>query len=48
MGSFSNYLELEILDHVFKTGAYTAATNIYIALCKSTIEEDDTGADVAD
>lgn len=43
MGSFSDYLELEILDHVFKTGAYTQPTNLYIALCKSTIADDDTG-----
>jgi hypothetical protein len=44
MGSFSDYLELELLDHVFKTGAYSPATNLYIALCKSTIADDDTGS----
>lgn len=44
MGSFSDYLELELLDHVFKVGAYSVPTNLYIALCKSTIEEDDTGS----
>jgi len=44
MGSFSDYLELELLDHVFKTGAYTQPSNLYIALCKSTVEEDDTGS----
>ena len=44
MGSFSDYWENEILDHVFKTGSYTAPTNIYVALCKSTIEDDDTGS----
>jgi len=43
MGSFSDYLENELLDHVFKTGAYTQPTNLYIALCKSTIADDDTG-----
>ncbi len=37
MGSFSDALELEILDHVFKVGAYTAATNLYVALCTSTV-----------
>ena len=31
-GSFSDYLELEVLDHVLKTGAYTQPTNIYVAL----------------
>ena len=44
MGSFSDYLENELLDHVFKVGAYTQPTNLYIALCKSTIADDDTGA----
>lgn len=43
MGSFSNYWELEILDHVFKTGAYTAPTNIYVALCTSTVLDSSTG-----
>ena len=44
MGSFSDYLENEILDHVFKTGAFTQPTNLYVALCKSTVEDDDTGS----
>jgi len=44
MGSKSNYLEDELLDHVLKTGAWSQPTNIYIALCKSTIAEDDTGS----
>ena len=44
MGSFSDYLENELLDHVFKTGAYTAATNLYVALCTSTPDDADTGS----
>jgi len=37
MGSFSDYLENELLDHIFKTGAvYAPETNLYIALCTST------------
>ena len=32
MGSFSDYLENELLDHVFKTGSFSAPTNIYVAL----------------
>ena len=37
MGSFSDYLENQLLDHVFKTGAvYAPETNLYIALCTST------------
>jgi len=32
------------LDHVFKTGEYSQPTHLFIALCKSTIEDDDTGS----
>ena len=33
MGSFSDYLEAKLLDHVFgKTNAYTAPTTLYLAL----------------
>lgn len=39
--SFSNYLETEILDHVFAGNAYTAPTTLYLALY--TADPDDTG-----
>ena len=39
--SFSNYLELEVLDHVFGGSAYTAPTTIYAALF--TVAPSDTG-----
>lgn len=42
--SFSDFLENELLDHVFLVGAFTQPAAIYIALCKSTIQEDDTGS----
>ena len=45
MGSISNYLELQLLDHVFQVGAYTPPT-IYIAL--STADPLDTGAGLAE
>jgi hypothetical protein len=41
MGSFSNYWELEILDHCFMKGSYTPPTNIFVAL--STTDPLDTG-----
>lgn len=44
MGSFSDYLENELLDHVFKVGAFAQPTNLYVGLCKSTIADDDTGS----
>jgi hypothetical protein len=48
MGSFGNYLELELLDHVFGCGArnYTPPTNIYVAL--STADPTNTGAGIAE
>lgn len=45
MGSFSDYMENEVLDSFFNAG-YTAPTNLYIVLAKSTIEEDDTGSTI--
>ena len=30
--SFSNYLETELLDHVFANNAYTSPTAVYVAL----------------
>jgi hypothetical protein len=42
--SFSNFLELELLDHVFLTGSYSQPSNIYIALTKSTIDDTHTGS----
>lgn len=45
MGSISNYLELELLDHVFGV-AYSVPTDIFIAL--STADPLDTGAAIAE
>jgi len=45
-GSFSDYLELELLDHVFKVGSYTVPTNIYVGLTKTTITDAYTGTTV--
>ena len=39
--SFSNYLETEILDHVFGGNAYTAPATLYLALF--TTDNTDTG-----
>ena len=32
MSSFSDYLENELLDHVFSNAAYTSPTTVYLAL----------------
>lgn len=43
MGSASNYLENEILDHIFNVGAYTAPTP-YFCLCTADPTDAGTGA----
>lgn len=45
-GTFSNYLENALLDHVFKTSAYTVPTNLYIGL--STADPTDAGSGIAE
>jgi len=47
MAGKSDYLENELLDHIFKTGAYTVPTNIYVALCTSAPTDADDGSDLA-
>lgn len=45
--SFSNYLETELLDHVFANNAYTAPTTLYLALHTATPDEDGSGTEVS-
>ena len=45
--SFSNYLETEILDHVFGGAAYTAPGTLYLALHTADPAEDGSGAEVS-
>lgn len=42
-GSLSDDLELELLDHVLKTGAYSVPTNIYVALSTADPLDDESG-----
>ena len=44
--SFSNFLETEILDHVFGAAAYTAPTTLYLALYTATPGETGGGTEV--
>ena len=46
--SASNYLELEILDHIFGNGTYTPATNIFVALLTATPDDTDTGSTITE
>jgi len=45
--SFSNFLETEILDHVFGGNAYTAPATLYLALFTSNPDEDGSGTEVS-
>jgi len=44
VGILSDDAESKLLAHIFKNTQYTQPGNIYVALCKSTIEDDDTGS----
>ena len=44
--SFSDFLENELLDHIFLVGSYSVPSNIYIALTKSTITDAHTGSTI--
>jgi len=45
--SFSNYLETELLDHVFTNNAYTSPSAVYVSLHTANPDEDASGAEVS-
>ena len=45
--SFSNFLELEVLDHVFRNSAYTAPSTIHVALFTSAPNDAGGGTEVS-
>jgi len=45
--SFSNYLETELLDHVFAGNAYTSPTTVYVGLFTTNPDEDGSGTEVS-
>jgi hypothetical protein len=47
MAGFSRYLQQEVLDHIFKTGAWTAPTHIYVALMTATPSDTGGGTECA-
>lgn len=48
MGSFSDYLENKVLDHVFGGGDYTRAATLYIALLTATPTDASTGSTITE
>lgn len=47
MGSFSDFLELELLDHVFGNAAYTAPATLHVALFTVTPSDSGGGTEVS-
>jgi len=47
-GAFSDYLANKLLDHVLKTTPYSQPTNIYVALCDTTIVDGDDGSAISE
>jgi hypothetical protein len=45
--SFSNYLETELLDHVFAGNAYSSPAAVYVSLHTANPDEDASGAEVS-
>lgn len=45
-GSFSDFLELELLDHVFGAAAYTAPATVYVALFTAAPTDAGSGTEV--
>lgn len=46
MAEFTDYLENELLDHVFANAAFTAPTTIYLALYTTTCSDSARGTEV--
>lgn len=47
MSAFTDYLEVEVLNHVFRGIAYTSPTNLYVALFTDVPGDDGTGTEVS-
>lgn len=45
--SFSNFLETELLDHVFANNAYTSPSAVYVGLFTTDPAEDGSGTEVS-
>ena len=47
MSAVSDYLELEILDHILGTGAYTMPSNVYVGLANASFNDDASGSELS-
>ena len=46
MSAMSDYLELEVLDHILGTGAYTMPTTVYVGLSTGSFNDDNSGTEL--
>lgn len=47
-GSFSDYAEPKILDHLLSDGAFTEPANVYLALCTTLPDDTKTGVNIVE
>ena len=47
MSAMSDYLELEILDHILGTGAYTMPSAVYVGLSTGSFNDDNSGTELS-
>ena len=47
MSAMSDFLELEVLDHILGTGAYTMPSNVYIGLSTGSFGDDNSGTELS-
>jgi hypothetical protein len=47
MSAMSNYLELEVLDHILSVGAYSMPADIYLGLSVASMAEDASGTELS-
>lgn len=48
MANFSNYLEDQIIQHIFRTGSFTKPTTLAIALLTSAATDSDDGSTITE
>ena len=48
MAAMSDFLEGEVIKHIFRTGSYTKPSTIYIALCTAAPSDSSTGSTITE
>ena len=48
MAAMSDYLEVELIKHIFRTGSMTKPTVLAVALCTAATSDSQTGATITE